>query len=182
MQAPRCPLAPLRKSFRTRPADMPTAASPDPVFCIRAARSGDLDSFCALEQAGFAGDRLSRRQFRRHLSSRSAVVLVAAQPGELLGNTVVFFRRHSRVARLYSLVCAREVRGRGIGRALLDAAERLAGQRGCVELRLEVRGDNPAAIGLYESAGYRRFEQRQHYYEDGADAWRYRKVLVPNPS
>jgi ribosomal protein S18 acetylase RimI-like enzyme len=44
-------------------------------------------------------------------------------------------------------------------------------------LRLEVRIDNAAAIGLYERSGYRRGKRLPHYYEDGADGWRYEKSL-----
>jgi ribosomal protein S18 acetylase RimI-like enzyme len=44
-------------------------------------------------------------------------------------------------------------------------------------VRLEVRQDNPGAIGLYEKQGYRRFGAIAGFYEDGADAWRYEKEL-----
>lgn len=41
-------------------------------------------------------------------------------------------------------------RGRGVGKALLSAAEHEARRRGCCKLTLEVRKDNPAA-GLYRA-------------------------------
>ena len=45
-------------------------------------------------------------------------------------------------------------------------------------MRLEVRSDNPAAIALYERRGYRRIARLPGFYEDGADGWRYVKVLT----
>ena len=47
-----------------------------------------------------------------------------------------------------------EVRGRGIGRALLEAMERAARQADCCKLTLEVREDNTRARALYASYGF----------------------------
>ncbi|NUO71650.1 MAG: GNAT family N-acetyltransferase [Frateuria sp.] len=154
-----------------RPAALPVR--------LRPASPTDLDALVALEERAFSGDRLSRAQYRRHLASPGAAVLVADTPDEgLLGSALVFFRRGSTLARLYSIATAQAARGRGIGTGLLAAAEHAARKRGSRALRLEVRVDNAAAIGLYERAGYRRIGRYTGYYEDGADAWRYEKGLA----
>lgn len=146
---------------------------------VRAAVPADLDALVALELQAFAGDRLSRAQYRRHLASASAVVLAAQAPGEgLLGSALVFFRKGSTRARLYSIATAPAARGRGIGAGLLSAAEHAARARRCRAMGLEVRQDNAAAMALYERAGYRRVGRYIGYYEDGADAWRYEKPLA----
>ena len=44
-------------------------------------------------------------------------------------------------------------------------------------MRLEVAQKNIGAIALYEKLGYRRFGACARFYEDGADAWRYEKIL-----
>ncbi|MGA9335277.1 MAG: GNAT family N-acetyltransferase [Rudaea sp.] len=144
---------------------------------VRRADAVDLDALVDLEQRVFKTDRISRVQFRRHLDSDSAHVLVCSEAGRLLGDAVLFLRRGSRVARLYSLVISPLARGRGLGRALLSAAERCALRHRCTRLRLEVQVENTAAIALYENAGYVRFDRRRRYYEDGTDAWRYQKEL-----
>lgn len=145
---------------------------------VRRAELSDLDDLVALEDATFDSDRMSRAQYRRHLDSESARVLVAsANHRRFLGTAVVFFRKGSRVARLYSLASRPEARGKGVGSALLAGVERAARRRGCRELRLEVRTDNADAIRLYERLGYRRFARIDGYYEDGADAWRYARPL-----
>jgi len=144
---------------------------------IRRATPADLDALVALERAAFTTDHLSPRQYRTHLRSSSAIVLAAVDAPRLLGKAVVFFRRNSDIARLYSIAVADAARGRGIGEALLKAAETAARRHGAQRMRLEVRQDNGAAIRLYERLGYRRFGRYDGFYEDGADAWRYEKGL-----
>jgi len=145
---------------------------------VRRAELSDLDDLAALEESSFATDRLSRAQYRRHLDSESAQVLVAsANHRHFLGTAVVFFRKGTQVARLYSIATKKEARGKGVGSALLEAAEKLASRRRCVSLRLEVRTDNEDAMRLYERLGYKRIGHYARYYGDGADAWRYEKVL-----
>jgi ribosomal-protein-alanine N-acetyltransferase len=150
---------------------------PSPRIAIGPARATDAAALAELEQRCFDGDRMTRRQYRRHLQSPTARVLGARRAGRLVGSAVLFFRAGSRVARLYSISVDPVARGLGLGRALLRAAERAARAQGADELRLEVRQDNAAAIGLYEAAGYQRFGARADYYEDGAPAWRYRRTL-----
>lgn len=146
---------------------------------VRPARRADLPALAALEQRAFRGDRLSARQFRHHLRNPAAWFAVAGPPGDPRGMALVFFRRGSTVARLYSIMVAPAARGRGLGLRLLRAAEAAARRRGCRELRLEVRADNAAALGLYAGAGYRRLARLPRYYEDGADGWRHARRLGP---
>lgn len=155
---------------------MPPPATAD--VRVRRAELDDLDDLVALENASFAGDRLSRAQYRRHLDSATARVLVAsANHRHFLGTAVVFFRKGATAARLYSIATRPEARGKGVGTALLAASEAAARQRGCRALRLEVRADNAGAIRLYEQLGYRRIARLDGYYEDGAGGWRYEKAL-----
>lgn len=59
--------------------------------------------------------------------------------------------------------------GRGLGRLLLADLLAVAGRR---RVLLEVRTDNAAAIGLYESTGFQRVGLRRNYYRpSGADAY-----------
>lgn len=145
---------------------------------VRRAELSDLDDLVALEDATFDSDRLSRAQYRRHLDSDTAQVLVAsANHRRFLGTAVVFFRKGSQVARLYSIASKPEARGKGVGSALIAAVEGAARARQCRSLRLEVRTDNETAIRLYERLGYRQIGRYARYYQDGTDAWRYEKVL-----
>jgi len=144
---------------------------------VRRATADDLSALVALEQATFSLDRMSERQWRRHLDSASAEVLVAMRERQLIGAAIVFYRRGHDIARLYSIAVAASERGVGTGAVLLSAVEQAARRRGVRRLRLEVRADNAAARRLYERTGYRRFGMHHSYYEDGANAQRYEKQL-----
>lgn len=61
--------------------------------------------------------------------------------------------RAEPLLNIHDLAVLPECRRRGIGRALLAAAEREARRRGCCKLTLEVREDNPAIV-LYEHQGF----------------------------
>ncbi len=68
-------------------------------------------------------------------------------------------------------------RGRGIGKALMDAMHERARSLGATQCLLEVRVSNVAAIGLYKKYGYVRYGVRKNYYEDGEDAFVMKKTL-----
>lgn len=147
---------------------------------VRHARAADFVRLVEIENAAFAIDRMSARQWRRHLANPGADVLVAERGGAIAGAAVVFFHARHGIARLYSIAVAPDARGAGIGEKLLAAAERNAARRGRERFRLEVRKDNAAARRLYERRGYRAFGTTAGYYEDGADAVRYEKALSPS--
>jgi len=149
---------------------------PDNDITLRAAHAGDLPELLALE-AQFPGDRMSARQFRRHLRSASARMQVALRGDTPIGASLLFFRAGSGSARLYSLIVAASARGQGIGARLLADAEQAARDRGCRRMRLEVRVDNAAAITLYQRAGYIRFDEAPGYYHDGVAALRMQREL-----
>jgi ribosomal-protein-alanine N-acetyltransferase len=68
--------------------------------------------------------------------------------------------------------------GQGIGSALLDALLDAARERGCTEVFLEVRADNPRAHGLYRRRGFADIGLRRGYYQpSGTDAIVMRKDL-----
>ena len=145
---------------------------------IRRATIDDLDALIELETAVFAIERMNARQWRRHLESLTAEVFVATRERRVIGATVLFFRRSSTVARVYSIAVADDERGRGIGENLLIAAEQAARRRGSRALRLEVRCDNAGAQRLYERHGFHPFGMHRAYYADGHDARRYEKALA----
>jgi ribosomal protein S18 acetylase RimI-like enzyme len=157
------------------------AHAPAPQISVRNAERGDIDALIELEHRVFATDRLSRRSLRRFLTSKTADVLVAQEEGSrLAGTAIVLFRPRSLVARLYSIAVAPHMSGRGVAQMLLAAAEAAALQRDCTVIRLEVHHTNHAAISRYRKSGYREFGRHRGYYEDGGDALRFEKRLVPN--
>ncbi|NBB62018.1 ribosomal protein S18-alanine N-acetyltransferase [Pseudomonas sp. ODNR1LW] len=150
---------------------------------FRNATQDDLKSLLELENQCFTSDRLTARSFQWMISRAHASLIVAQDGSQLMGYCLVLFHRGTSLARLYSIAIASHSRGLGLGKQLLDRAEACARDHDCAYLRLEVRPDNPVAIGLYERNGYRRFAVVHDYYEDHADALRLEKrVLHPRQS
>ncbi|MDN3719684.1 hypothetical protein QW131_12140 [Roseibium salinum] len=58
----------------------------------------------------------------------------------------------------------------------MTAAETAAFEADRIVLRLEVRADNEAAIGLYRKSGYRDLGRIDDYYDDGCAALRMEKA------
>ncbi len=154
-------------------AARPKAETP----AIRPATLADVPALVELENRIFAGDRLSPRSFRHLIAHGHAAVLVEEREGQIRGLAVLFFRRGSRASRLYSFAVAPEHRGRGLAKALLEAAERAAGAHGCTALRLEVHKENHQAQAVYRKAGYHAFASYPAYYHDGGTALRMEKRL-----
>ncbi len=145
---------------------------------IRDGRLDDLDALERLENAVFDTDRLSRRSLRRFLLAGTTAVAVADRGGALAGYAMVGFRAGSKLGRLFSLAVDPGAGRLGLGRALLGACEEAARTRGCAAVRLEVRADNAPAVALYRAAGYRQFGALPDYYEDGAAALRFERIVA----
>ncbi|WP_020648134.1 GNAT family N-acetyltransferase [Solimonas variicoloris] len=145
---------------------------------LRRARAGDVDGMLDLERH-FPGDRMSRASVRRFLRVPSARVwVVDAPPHGLVGALILLMRRNSTTARLYSVVVDPRARGLGLGRRLVQAAERGARAAGCDAVSLEVREDNAAARALYARLGYVERQRLPGYYDDGGNGLRLRKALT----
>jgi len=156
------------------------AAPPAPPsdVTVRRADRDDVVALTRIEAAVFDADRLSARSFREFVEARSASLIVAARAGVVAGYALVLYRAGTAVARLYSIAVDPAAAGAGVGRRLLAAAEDDAHARGALFLRLEVRPDNAAAIGLYRSSGYVEFGRHLDYYADHSAALRLEKSLV----
>lgn len=146
---------------------------------IRRTRAADLDVLAAIEGTVFPSDRMSRRSFRRSISSPTMTMLTAVSEGKPVGYALVHRRRGSRIAHLASIAVGPEKAGHGVGGKLLGRVEVDAARHGAACIRLEVRSDNSVARHLYELAGYCVIATLDDYYEDGTSAIRYEKLLAP---
>jgi predicted GNAT family N-acyltransferase len=89
-----------------------------------------------------------------------ALHVVALDDDALVGTCRLVF--DDGVARLGRMAVARELRGRGIGAAVLEAAEREARAAGARLLRLHAQ---TSARALYERGGYQ--QRGQEFVEEG---------------
>jgi ribosomal protein S18 acetylase RimI-like enzyme len=79
--------------------------------------------------------------------------------------------------RIYSFGIAKKARGQGLASKLLIILETIARSNNCSMLTLEVNDINVAAIDLYTNFGFKQFDFRLGYYEDGGHAILMRKML-----
>jgi ribosomal protein S18 acetylase RimI-like enzyme len=86
------------------------------------------------------------------LATSTSDVLLARDGGDLVGSVMVGFDGHR--GWVYYLATDPKRRKRGIGRALMTAAEAKLRELGCPRIRLMVRGGNLPARGFYEAVGY----------------------------
>jgi RimJ/RimL family protein N-acetyltransferase len=103
------------------------------------------------------------RAVRRHAD---AVLLVAEVEGALAGRLSISRDSHPSSAHVadLGLMVAAAYRRRGIGTALLVAAEEWARSAGVGKLELHVFPHNSPAIALYDRHGYEREGYRRHHY------------------
>lgn len=78
--------------------------------------------------------------------------LVAAAASEVVGTVMAGFDGHR--GWLYYLAVDPSVQGRGIGRALVVAAEAWLAAQGAGKVQLMVRTSNTAVTGFYDGLGY----------------------------
>jgi len=146
---------------------------------IRKAEPGDAPALVALASAvggepegwlladsrwrSVSDERRYIRSVRKH---PDAALLVAEDDGEIVARLSLARDPHpssGHVADLGVMVAAAH-RRRGIGRALLGAAEDWARRANVSKLELHVFPHNEAAIALYEQCGYVREGYRRRHY------------------
>ncbi|MDH5628855.1 MAG: GNAT family N-acetyltransferase/peptidase C39 family protein [Gammaproteobacteria bacterium] len=145
---------------------------------LRPATLQDLDFLVEIENRCFEIDRLSRRNFRHLLTKGNASTWLYIHDEVIIGYVMLLFNKGTSLARLYSIATLPEAQGKGVGRSLVEAAEKVALDNVCAYMRLEIRTDNQASINLFKKLGYRQFGTYEDYYEDHTDALRFEKMLV----
>jgi RimJ/RimL family protein N-acetyltransferase len=152
---------------------------------IRAAEPGDAAQLVALASAvgaepegwlladsrwrSVAEERRYIRALRRH---PDGALIVADADGTVVGRLSIVRDPHPASAHVadLGLMVAASHRRRGIGHALLLAAEEWARGSAVSKLELHVFPHNEPALALYEDAGYERegFRRRHYRRPDGS--------------
>ena len=122
--------------------------------------ASDLDAIAAIEQAEYTHP-WTRGNFSDSLEAGYHCWVVECG-GVLAGYTVVMVAAGE--AHLLNLTVAAPWQRKGLGRALLAFALKLARDYGGEKIFLEVRPSNVAARALYASAGFREVTVRRDYY------------------
>lgn len=138
---------------------------------IRPATPDDLAAIMRLERAAFPSDAWSESAMAAELASAHCGYFVDDEGGQVIGYGGVRAVRGASDADIQTIALSAAYRGTGRGRALLNTLLHEAHARGAREVFLDVRDDNPAAIGLYASKGFVEIGRRPRYYQpDDVDA------------
>jgi ribosomal-protein-alanine N-acetyltransferase len=168
---------------------------------LRPMTPADLRAVLALENALFPEDAWSLEMFASELHSRTAgrYYLVAEDDqdaGQIVGYAGLLVPPDDAggsagaggaggaagQADVLTMAVAGTHWGQGIGTALLTALVTEAAGRGCAEVFLEVRADNPRAQRLYRKHGFGAVGLRRGYYQpSGTDAIVMRRALSQAP-
>ena len=82
----------------------------------------------------------------------SDVLVAEDETGRICGSVMVGHDGHR--GWLYYVASANDARGRGLGRAIVAAAEQWLRERGVVKAQLLVRETNTKVVSFYEHVGY----------------------------
>ena len=93
---------------------------------------------------------------RQALATETSTVLIAVENDTILASAMVGFDGHK--GWVYYVAVAPGHQGRGLGKAIMDAATAWLGQYDTVEVMLLVREGNEDVAGFYESLGFVRDE------------------------
>ena len=135
-------------------------------FEIRQSVHGDLPDALKLDKEAFGKDAWTILDYISVFSDPSICRLTAVTEGKFAGFAAAELDEENRVY-LLTLAVRPEFRRKGIGAALLGSCEDAFEASGAC---LFTDDQNQAAIGLYESAGYRTVGRIPGYYMNGHDA------------
>lgn len=164
--------------MKARPAD--TRLDGTSGVPLRQMNRRDIPAIMALEQELFPDDAWTPEMFAEEFAQPASrrLYLVAEEGTALIGYAGMMFTGGPE-ADVVTLAVAPARWGRGTGTALLLALVDEARRRGCTEVLLEVREDNPRARRLYQRHGFTEVGIRRGYYQpSGVDAVIMRKALA----
>ncbi len=142
---------------------------------LRPFRPGDIPLLVRLDRVCFpppiAYDRL---EMLYHVTAPRHLTLLAIPPADetdrLLGFVIAAAGPAGREGQIVTIDVDPESRQQGIGRLLLEAAEKWLIDKRNNRVHLQVALDNHPARTFYRRAGYHELGLRPGYYGDGSDA------------
>ncbi len=147
---------------------------------LRGYRHGDFEAMFVLDELCFEpAFRFSRSAMRRFAESRRARVILAEAADQLAGFAITHMEKTPTGCAGYivTLDVHPDFRRHGLAARLMQNAEATIRGAGCKAMLLHVFTGNAAAIAFYESQGFEHSHTVEDFYEDGLDAFVYRKAL-----
>ena len=135
----------------------------------------DIPEVARLERSAFS-QPWSESGIRTYYDSGSTLFIVAKHKGHVIGYGAVM--RVIDEGNLISLIVDEDYRRMKIAKEILDILYDLSAKNGVLNIFLEVRSSNEAAIALYEGDGFEQIGIRRGFYDrPKEDALLYKKEL-----
>lgn len=156
-----------------------------PIF--RLAAASDTKRLAEIEKNAFSPETygpyvLEEQDFRELLDDdTSHIVVIENEENKNVEGYILVDNLDGGFAHIESISVDQNMRGRGLGRALLEQAEKIALNAGLDAIALEVHENNDPAVHLYQSLGYDHIKTRSAFYQDGKAALVFLKRLL-NPA
>jgi ribosomal-protein-alanine N-acetyltransferase len=147
------------------------------MITYRDANSMDIPVLVSLDKELFPYSPWSSGQYREEISAPTRRFIVAVDEGLSVIGYAGVFAPGGAEADILTVGVISKYRGQGIARELMAGITKWAIDQGSIAMMLEVKTDNAAAIGLYESLGYSKLNIRKDYFGSGLDALVMRKEL-----
>jgi ribosomal-protein-alanine N-acetyltransferase len=147
------------------------------MITYRDANSIDIPVLVSLDKELFPYSPWSSGQYREEISAPTRRFIVAVDEGLSVIGYAGVFAPGGAEADILTVGVISQHRGQGIARQLMAGITKWAIAQGSIAMMLEVKTDNAAAIGLYESLGYSKLNIRKDYFGSGLDALVMRKEL-----
>jgi ribosomal-protein-alanine N-acetyltransferase len=135
---------------------------------VESASTRDADRLYKIETECFGNEAFTKKQVAQLLLDYNSVSLLAKCDGRVVGFIIgrLQVEEEVLVGHVLTLDVLPALRGRGIGRRLLQEIESIFVQKNASESYLEAREDNVAALRLYERMGYVKIGKLRNYYGD----------------
>jgi ribosomal-protein-alanine N-acetyltransferase len=140
------------------------------MITYRVANAFDLPVFVSLDKDLFPYSPWSASQYKEEFSSPTRHFVVAVDEVQSIVGYAGVFAPGAAEADILTVGVVPEHRGKGVAKALMALITDWAKAQGSTAMMLEVKVDNPEAIGLYESLGYTKLNIRKDYFGAGLDA------------
>lgn len=140
-------------------------------WAIMPATEADLFEIMALETACFGSDAWSEQNMHLELVSHHTHYFTVRSEERLVAFAGLSKVGSSDQSDVQTIAVDTDFRGQKLGLELMQKLLETAVAAGAKETFLEVRADNPSAIGLYQKLGFEQIDVRRGYYQpDGVDA------------
>ncbi len=133
---------------------------------IRTAHLSDAMAISNLmEQLGYTTTPgLIENKLEQFADNPMDIVFVAEEDDRILGvvscHVISLFHQDGRCGRITSLVIDQQCRGTGIGKKLVEEAEKYFRSMGCIKSEVTSGDHRPHAHQFYEFCGYKKDERR----------------------